>query len=79
MTSKDIIIKLIDNKAITGEEAYVLLNDILKGEMVAVNEMLKPKTPNNGYIWTTSPSITYATADTAGVSCGTAYNVQSNG
>lgn len=79
MTSKDIIIKLIDNKLVTGEEAYVLLNDVLKGEMVAVNEMLKPKSPNsNGNIWTTSPSITYATADTAGVAYSTAYNVQTN-
>lgn len=43
MTSKDIIIHLIDNKSITGEEAYVLLNDVLKGEMVAVNEILKSK------------------------------------
>lgn len=46
MTSKDIIIKLIDNKSITGEETYVLLNDILKGEMVAVNEALTNVKPN---------------------------------
>ena len=41
MTSKEIVIKLIDNKLITGEEAYVLLNDLFKAEMVAVNETLK--------------------------------------
>ena len=40
MTSKDIIIKLIDDKVITGEEAYLLINDVLKAEMVAVNEAL---------------------------------------
>lgn len=55
MTSKDIIVRLIDNKSITGEEAYTLLNDILKGEMVAVHEVLNP-----------SPSLTpwYTTTNT---------------
>lgn len=41
MTSREIIIKLIDEHKITGEETYTLLNDIFKGEMVAVNEILK--------------------------------------
>ena len=47
MTSKDIIVRLIDEGKITGEEAYVLLNDIFKAEMVAVNETLKEANRNN--------------------------------
>jgi len=43
MTSKEIIVKLIDNHTLTGEEAYILMNDVLKGEMVVVNETLKDK------------------------------------
>ena len=34
MTSKEIICKLIDERLINGEEAYTLLNDVLKGEIV---------------------------------------------
>lgn len=41
MTSKQIIVKLIDNHTLTGEEAYILINDVLKDEIVAVNETLK--------------------------------------
>ena len=54
MTSREIIIKLIDEHKITGEETYTLLNDIFKGEMVAVNEILKtsssPSTINNDWL-----------------------------
>lgn len=42
MTSKDIIIRLIDTKAINGEEAYTLMNDILHDEMRKVYETLQP-------------------------------------
>ena len=34
MTAKEIIIKLIDEKAINGEEAYILLNAVLQSEMM---------------------------------------------
>lgn len=40
MTSQQIIIRLIDEKLINGEEAYTLLNDILKGEIVNCWETL---------------------------------------
>lgn len=49
MTSKEIVIKLIDNTLITGEEAYVLLNDLFKAEMVAVNETLKECNKQGGH------------------------------
>lgn len=67
MTSKDIIIKLIDEDKITGEEAYMLLNDIFKAEMVAVNETLKEATKTYGiewspYLYNTSSVNTYDTS-----------------
>ena len=43
MTSKDIIIKLIDEKKINGEEAYVLLNDIFQSEMLETYKALENK------------------------------------
>lgn len=39
-TSKDIIIRLIDQDIIDGEEAYVLLNDILRIEMIDAYKVL---------------------------------------
>lgn len=43
MTSKEIIIKLIDEKKINGEEAYILLNDILQSEMLETYKALENK------------------------------------
>lgn len=65
MTSKEIIIKLIDSKAITGEEAYLLINDVLKAEMVAINEALgkiKTQPINIPSIWTTDNSSSSGTS-----------------
>lgn len=63
MTSKDIIIRLIDEKSISGEEAYVLLNDILKGEMVAVNQTLKTTISPSTDRWWVQPNISYTSGD----------------
>lgn len=64
MTSKEIIIRLIDNKTINGEEAYLLINDILKAEMVAVNEALgKIKTPETITIPSTWSIASTSTCD----------------
>lgn len=49
MTSKEIIIKLIDEKKINGEEAYILLNDILQSEMLETYKALENK--KNGEIF----------------------------
>ena len=40
MTAKEIIIKLIDEKAINGEEAYILLNAVLQSEMMEAWKVL---------------------------------------
>ena len=63
MTSKEIITNLIDEHKITGEEAYVLMNDVLKGELTNVWTLLNDKTttitPNT---WLTqTPSWLYGT------------------
>ena len=41
MTSREIVIKLIDANLITGEEAFTLINDILVAEIKAAMETLK--------------------------------------
>jgi hypothetical protein len=41
MTSKEIITKLIDERLITGEEAYVLINDIIAAELLESIKILK--------------------------------------
>ena len=62
LTSRQIIIKLIDNKIITGEEAFTLINDIIQAEMVETYKILEKKDSEKpNYTWTTtqkvSPSI----------------------
>ena len=43
MTSKEIIIKLIDEKKINGEEAYIIINDVLQSEMLETYKALENK------------------------------------
>ena len=63
MSSKEIIIKLIDEKLISGEEAYVLINDIIQGELTESWKILNSN-PNSfsthlSNILTTSDSTYY--------------------
>ena len=46
MTSRQLIIKLIDEDKITGEEAVVLLNDIIISEMCQAEKVLKECSKN---------------------------------
>lgn len=49
MQSRDIIIKLIDEGKITGEEAFILINDIIISEVYgAMKEMAKTENKSNG-------------------------------
>ena len=63
MTSKDIISRLIDDHLITGEEAYVLMNDTLRGEMTKLLENMngwslkEPSIINNIQWHTATPYI----------------------
>lgn len=43
MTSKEIIIKLIDEKKINGEEAYIIINDVIQSEMLETYKALENK------------------------------------
>lgn len=47
MTSREIVIKLIDEKLITGEEAFTLINDILIAEIKSAMETLKESDHSN--------------------------------
>lgn len=40
MSSREIVIKLIDEKKITGEEAVVLLNDVIVAELCDAQKVL---------------------------------------
>lgn len=52
LTSRQIIIKLIDNKIITGEEAFTLINDIIQAEMVETYKVLEKKdSEKSNFIW----------------------------
>lgn len=69
MTSKEIIVKLIDEHLIDGEQAYVLINDIVQAEMVATMKLLKDD--SNSTKLTVVPSWihdSYTTAYTGGSS-----------
>ena len=62
LTSRQIIIKLIDDKIITGEEAFPLINDIIQAEMVETYKVLEKKdSEKSDYTWPTvqpiSPTI----------------------
>ena len=70
MTSKEIIVKLIDGNLITGEEAYVLMNDVLKGEMVAANEILRGMDRNSN-IYPSSWATTYSYNSNSGIASNT--------
>lgn len=59
MTSREIIIRLIDQKLITGEEAVILLNDVLHDELRQAWENLKSQDePKNQWYYTYPPTTT---------------------
>lgn len=49
MTSREIIIKLIDENLISGEEAVQLLNDIIVSEIYQAEQLVKDKSEKNTY------------------------------
>jgi len=51
LTSRQIIIKLIDDKIITGEEAFTLINDIIQAEMVETYKVLEKKDSEKSQLW----------------------------
>lgn len=72
MTSREIIISLIDQKVINGEQAFILINDIIAAELLEGIKILKESDKkdtivwNNG--WTTIPTYTSTISCTSGTS-----------
>ena len=64
LTSRQIIIKLIDEKIITGEEAFTLINDIIQAEMVETYKVLEKKdAEKSDYIWPNVQKVTPLTTN----------------
>lgn len=83
MNSREIIIDLIDKKIINGEQAFTLINDLLKAEILEAWETLTASKQNNkssltnddfNKIWvqTSSPyTAGYSSASTLTATSGT--------
>lgn len=85
LTSRQIIIKLIDNKIITGEEAFTLINDIIQAEMVETYKVLEKKdsekssqTWNNDWNKLVSTPIWVGNSDSITYNSGTCTNTATN-
>lgn len=77
MTSREIVIDLIDKGLITGEQAFTLINDIVAAEIKEALEIIEKSKKNqgNGLQWinvnnepwtiSTSPTWTYSPTITA--------------
>ena len=85
MTSREIIIDLIDKKIINGEQAFTLINDLLKAELLEAWETLNASKENGksnftddfNKIWvqTTPYSTTgYSSASTLAATSGTSVS-----
>lgn len=78
MTSRQIIVELIDQGKITGEQAVILINDIVVAEMCEAQKVLdqcKPKVPDYSELTSNlrwiSPTSTYTTTGYCDSSTGT--------
>lgn len=85
MASRDIIIKLLNEHLITGEEAFVLINDVLQSEMLEAWKALNNKSTldigdSNKWITYSWPSVatnTYASTLAASSGRGAESSVSS--
>lgn len=74
MTSREIIIDLIDKEIINGEQAFTLINDLLKAELLEAWETLNASKENKNSsrltlsdlnsVWVNSPAYSIGTCDT---------------
>ena len=74
MTSREIIIELIDKQIINGQDAFTLINDLLKAELLeAWNTLNASKEKNSSRVtipdlnsvWVNNPAFGITTCDTA--------------
>lgn len=68
MTSREIIISLIDQKVINGEQAFVLINDIIAAELLESIKTLKESDKKDTIVWNNGWSTTIPTY-TPTISC----------
>lgn len=74
MTSREIIITLIDKQIINGQEALTLINDLLKAELLEAWETLNASKENKNSsrltlsdlnsVWVNSPAYSITSCDT---------------
>lgn len=73
MTSREIIITLIDKQIINGQEAFTLINDLLKAELLEAWDTLnasKEKSSSRltisdlNSVWVNSPAYSISNCDT---------------
>ena len=74
MTSREIIIELIDKQIINGQDAFTLINDLLKAELLEAWETLNASKENKNSsrltipdlntVWVNNPAYAVTTCDT---------------
>lgn len=84
MTSREIIIDLVDKKIINGEQAFTLINDLLKAELLEAWETLNASKENKNSsrltlsdlnsVWVNSPAYSIGTTCDTGYTTNTASN-----
>lgn len=75
MSSREIVQKLIDEKLLSGEEAFTLINDLCKAEMLDTWQMLEGKNKNSSsYISGVKINNTPYTISSVGDSSATTYS-----
>lgn len=74
MTSREIIIELIDKQIINGQDAFTLINDLLKAELLEAWDTLNASKEKNSSrltisdlngVWVNSPAYSTSICDTA--------------
>lgn len=75
MNSRQIIIDLIDKQIINGEQAFMLINDLLRAELLESWDTLNASKENRNSsrltisdldtVWTNNPAYSISTCDTA--------------
>lgn len=75
MSSREIVQRLIDEKLLSGEEAFTLINDLCKAEMLDTWQMLEGKNKNSSsYISGIKVNNTPYTISSVGDTSATTYS-----
>ena len=74
MSSREIVQRLIDEKLLSGEEAFTLINDLCKAEMLDTWQMLEGKNKSSSsYISSLKVNNTPYSITAMGDSCASTY------